>query len=168
MTADHDFTPIVKLALKKGDPWARIREDLKLSESSLLLALGSEAEAIMKFALMKRSPDKVVIFQQGEAGDSLYCVVSGAVRLFARKDKDAIELPSIGVGDVVGETEVLGGPGQRHMSAIAQGIVELIEMPRKSLLVEGMLPAPMESLLNRVRKTRANQLDELTSFMNRW
>ena len=47
-------------------------------------------------------------------------------------------------------------------------MVELIELPRKSLLVNGMLPPALESLLNRVRKTRAAQLDELTNFMNRW
>ncbi len=168
MSTESEFTPIVRLSLKKGDPWARIREDLKLSESSLVFALGEQAEEVMKLALMKRSPDKVVMFQQGEVGDSLYFVVSGTVRLFARKDRDSLELPSIGIGDVIGETEVLGGAPHRHQSAIAQGVVELIEIPRKSLLVDGMLPAPIESLLNRIRKTRDGQLDELTTFMNRW
>ena len=119
-------------------------------------------------AVIRRYPDKVVLMQQGEEGLSLFFVMSGDVRLFARRDTDSAELGVVHSGEVLGEGEVLAGEGGRRCSAVAQGQVDVLELPRTSLLIDGKLPPGLAALLKTVQTSRMKALDEMSDFLNRW
>jgi CRP-like cAMP-binding protein len=107
------------------------------------------------------------LLQQGDAGSSLFFIISGQVRLFARRDLDSAELGFAIRGDVIGEGEVLEGR-VRRCSAVAQGQVDVVELDRSLLVVGDRLPAPVLALLKRVHEKRMKVLDEMSDFLNRW
>ncbi|MEW5738315.1 MAG: cyclic nucleotide-binding domain-containing protein [Myxococcota bacterium] len=163
-----DNTPVVKVELRRADAWELIRQDKVLSTSRVVTALGPGLQAILAKAVVRRYPDKVVIFQQGEGGSGLFLVLQGDVRLFARKQTDAVELGMVHKGEVLGEGEVLSGETVRRASAVAQGAVDLAELPREALLVNGALPKGLAQVLKAIHEARAQALDEMTDFLNRW
>lgn len=163
-----DNTPVVKVELKRADAFELIQSDKVLSASRLVASLGASLKQVLAQAVVRRYPDKVVIYQQGELGSGLLFVLGGEVRLFARKDRDAVELGVVHKGDVLGEGEVLTGDAQRRSSAVAQGPVDLAELPRDSLLVNGALPPELQRELEAVHASRSAALDEMTDFLNRW
>jgi CRP-like cAMP-binding protein len=117
---------------------------------------------------LRRFTDKMVLLQQGEAGDSLFIVVAGDVRLFARKDRDSAEVGHAHKTEVLGEGEVVDGRGLRHHSAVAVGQVDVLEVPRELLLANGQLPPALATLLRDVHQRRKRSLDEMSDFLNRW
>lgn len=163
-----DNTPVVKVELKRADAFELVKSDKVLAGCRVVTAMGSTLQAVLSKAIVRRYPDKVVIFQQGEAGSGLYLVLSGEVRLFARKHTDAVELGVVRKGDVLGEAEVLSGDTLRKSSAVAQGPVDLAELPREALLVSGKLTHNLAEALKAIHEARAQALDEMTDFLNRW
>ena len=161
-------TPVVKVELKRADAAELIASRPELSGSPLVKAFGKSAPAMLANAVIRRYPDKVVLMQQGEEGVSLFFVMSGDVRLFARRDTDSAELGVAHAGEVLGEGEVLAGEGGRRCSAVAQGQVDVIELPRASLLIDGNLPPSLTALLKTVQTGRMKALDEMSDFLNRW
>lgn len=163
-----DNTPVVKVELKRADAAELIASRPELSGAPLVKAFGAAAPAMLAGAVIRRFFDKVVLMQQGEEGGSLFFVMSGDVRLFARRDTDSAELGVVHPGEVLGEGEVLAGEGGRRCSAVAQGQVDVIELPRASLLIDGRLPAGLAALLKTVQTSRMKALDEMSDFLNRW
>ncbi len=163
-----DFTPVVKVSLQRADPVELVRTAPLLKACPLVKALGARVEDVLKRAVARRYADKVVLFQQGDTGSSLLFVLGGEVRLFARRDRDAVELGVARAGEVLGEAEVLAGGAARAMSAVAQGPVDVAELPREVLLVGGAVPRELAAVLEAARAARAKLLDDLTDFMNRW
>lgn len=163
-----DFTPLMRVEVQRADVVGLVRKDLVLAGCELCRALGPALDAVLKKSIARRYPDKVVLFQAGESGSSLHLVLEGEVRLYARKDKDSIELPAARKGDVLGEGEVLDGSGVRAVSAVAHGVVVLTEIPRETLLTGGRLTPAVAATLEAVRKKRSASLDELNDFLNRW
>lgn len=157
-------TAVTKVELKRADPAEVILKDSYLASTPAVKALGS---AVSKGTL-KRIADKVVVLQQGEPGTSLFFVIAGEVRLFARKDRDSAELGVARRGEVLGEGEVLDGAPTRKCSAVAQGPIEVIELPREALLTGGRLSPALETLLRQVHQHRMKALDEMSDFLNRW
>lgn len=164
-----DNTPVVKLDLKRAEAAELIAADPLLAGSPFARALGPAAlQRVSGKAVIRRFPDKVVLMQQGDAGQSLFFVLKGDVRLFARKAADAVELGHAHRGEVLGEGEVLDGSNARAMSAVAQGQVDVVELPRDVLLEHGALAPAVKTLLEQVRAKRREALDEMTDFLNRW
>lgn len=163
-----DFTPVVKVDLKRADPAELVASDARLGACAFVRALGAEAKNVLNLGLARRYPDKVVLFQQGDAGNSLFFVLRGELRLFARRDKDVVELGTAGVGDVVGEAEFLDGAGVRASSAVARGEVDLVELARRVMLRGGELTPDVKAFLETVRRQRSAHLDEMTEFLNKF
>jgi CRP-like cAMP-binding protein/Ca2+-binding EF-hand superfamily protein len=69
-------------------------------------------------------PDETV-FAQGEAGECLYIVHRGAVRI----ERDGTTIATVGAGGCFGELALLSG-GPRTASAIADGVTELLALDR--------------------------------------
>jgi CRP-like cAMP-binding protein len=159
---------VVKVELKRADAAELIASHPELAGSPLMKALAAARLALPPGAVIRRFPDKVVLMQQGDAGQSLFFVLSGDVRLFARRDTDSAELGVAHAGEVLGESEVLLGEGGRRCSAVAQGQAEVVELARAALLVNGKLPAPLAAMLAEVQKGRMKALDEMSDFLNRW
>ncbi len=163
-----DNTPVVKLDLKRADAAELISQDPVLSKSPFARALGAALGRVSAKAVIRRFPDKVVLMQQGDAGQSLFFVLKGDVRLFARKATDSVELGVAHRGEVLGEGEVLDGATARACTAVAQGQVDVVEFPREVLLEAGALLPPVAALLREVHASRAKALDDMTDFLNRW
>lgn len=163
-----DNTPVVKVELKRADAAELVASNPGLSGAPLVKALGARSKVVLTGAVIRRFPDKAVLMQQGEPGRSLFFVLAGDARLFARRDADSAELGVVHAGDVLGEGEVLAGDGGRRCSAVAQGQVDVVELPREVLLIDGKLPAPLVAMLEEVKKGRMKALDEMSDFLNRW
>lgn len=161
-------TPVVRVELKRADPAELVAGRPELAGAPLVKALGAAASALLKQAVIRRFPDKVVLMQQGEEGQSLFFVMSGDVRVFARRDADSAELGVVKTGEVLGEGEVLAGAGGRRCSAVAMGQVDVLELPRSALLIDGQLPPSLAALLKNVQSGRMKALDEMSDFLNRW
>lgn len=161
-------TPVVKVGLKRANAAELVAGNPALASSPFIAALGTSAPGVLSAAVIRRYPDKVVLMQQGEAGQSLLFVLSGDVRLFARRDADSAELGVAHGGEVLGEGEVLAGEGGRRCSAVAQGQVEVCELPRAALLSEGRVPPALARMLAGVQQQRLKALDEMSDFLNRW
>ncbi len=163
-----DNVPVVKVELKRANAAELVASKPELSGAPLIKALGAAGPSMLSGAVIRRFPDKVVLMQQGESGGSLFFVLAGDVRLFARRDTDSAELGVVKTGDVLGEGEVLAGEGGRRCSAVAQGQVDVLELPREMLLVGGKLPPALVTMLEAVKQRRMKALDEMSDFLNRW
>lgn len=161
-------TPVVKVALKRADPAELVLSRKELAAAPLVRALGAAAAAVLRQGTLRRLPDRGVVTQQGELGDSLFFVLAGDVRLFARRDRDNAELGVAHPGELFGEGELLAGAGGRRANAVAQGVVDVLELPRAALLQNGKLPPGLAALLQDVQARRTKALDELSDFLNRW
>ena len=161
--------PVVKVELQRADVTGRISRDAKLSGSSLVKTLGNDWQRVLRAGLAKRAAARTVLFQQGDPGDSLLFVLSGSVRLFARKATDTVELGVTHAGDVLGEADAVAGHGRRAMSAVANDVVEFVELPRDALFAVGpKTTQALEVWLSAVHTERLKSLDEMTDFLNRW
>jgi CRP-like cAMP-binding protein len=158
----------VKVELKKADPAEVVASRRELMATPFLRALGAQATPTLQQGTLRRYPDKAVLMQQNEEGQSLFFVLNGDVRLFARRDKDSAELGVAHAGEVLGEAEVLSGAAKRACSAVAQGPVDVLELPREALLSNGKLPQGLAALLGDVQTKRTKALDEMSDFLNRW
>jgi CRP-like cAMP-binding protein len=158
-------TPVVKLELKRADLGELLSADPVLAVAPLVKLL---TPAILAKATMRRFPDKGLIVQQGQPGESLFFVMKGDVRLFARRDSDSAELGIAHRGEFFGEGELLDGKNARHCSATAQGQVDVLEFSRDVLQTERAFSAPMLGLLNEAYSRRTKALDEMSDFLNRW
>ena len=162
-------TPVVKVELQRADVTGRISREPRLADSVLVKTLGTDWESVLRAGQAKRAAARAVIFQQGDAGETLLFVLSGTVRLFARKATDTVELGIAHAGDVVGEAEALAGQGRRAMSAVANEIVEFVELPRAALFGAGpKTTQALEKWLKALQAERLKALDEMTDFLNRW
>lgn len=163
-----ESSPLVRVELKRADAAELVSRDPVLASSEVVLAMGSRAQEVLAQGIVRRYADRVVVFQAGEEGDSLFVVLAGEVRLLARRDADTVELGVVSKGGVFGEAEVLTGSAVRHGSALAHGEVDLVELPRAALVVGGAVPSLLRAMLAGVLKGRQRVLDEMTDFLNRW
>ena len=159
---------VVRVELKRASAVDLVRADKVLSGCAFVASLGARANEVLGKGVVRRSPDKVVIFQKGDAGGALLLVLAGEVRLLGRKGPDQVDLGSARRGDVFGETEVTAGTSVRSCSAVAHGTVDFVELPREALLLSGTLPRPISQVLEAVTRSRTAQLDEMADFLNRW
>jgi CRP-like cAMP-binding protein len=161
-------TPVVRVELKRADASDLVRGDQLLAACDLAVALQGRLSEVLSQAVVRRYPDRTVVFQQNESGNSLFLVLAGEVRLVGRKQADGVELGLAGKGQVLGEGEALDGAATRRSSAVAHGVADLAEIPRTALLVKGRLSPLLLGTLERVRQERSRTLDEMTDFLDRW
>lgn len=168
MSPKDDYTPVLRVDLKRADAAELVLQDVELKDCAFVRALGARALDVLKQGVARRYHDRVVVFHTGDEGGSLFFVINGEVRLFARREADGVELKPVRRGGVLGEAEVLGAGSKRSASAVAHGHVDIVELGREALLVGGQLPPPLRAYLEAVRGDRARALDELADFLNRW
>jgi CRP-like cAMP-binding protein len=167
-TTPPDSKSFAKVVLKRADIGEIVRGDEVLRAAPFVKAMGATSDALLKKGLARRYPDRAVLFQQGEEGNSLFMVLRGEVRLSGRKGSDVVELGVALRGEVFGESEVLSGARMRANSAVAQGDLEIAEFPREALLEHGEVVRGMAEFLRPIQEARLTALSEMTDFMNRW
>ena len=72
-------------------------------------------------------PARDWLFHEGDAGDCIYVVVSGRMRVVAERDDQQLVLDTLGPGAVLGELAILTG-AQRSASVQALRDTELLEI----------------------------------------
>lgn len=159
-------TPVVRVELKRADAVDVLSSDAELKDVPVVRALLAYPEAL-RSAVLRRFAPQTVLWQQGDEGDSLLLVTAGAARVLARRDTDNAELTTARKGDVLGESEALGG-AKRGYSVAVQQQLDVVEVPRAALLNRNELPRELASLLQSVKAQRAKALNDLSDFLNRW
>ncbi len=164
-----DFTPVTRVELRRVDLVDFVLNDPTLRECALVRALGNErAASVLKLGIGRRYPDKVQLFGQGSAGDSLVLVLKGEARLFTRIAAETLEVGTVTKGDVFGEAEVIGDSGERSCTALAAGELDVVELPRRALRDAAHAQAPLLDYLTALAKRRQTATDEMASFLKRW
>ena len=164
----QENTPLLRLELKRADAAELVSSDRTLAGSAFVRALGSRASEVLAKGTVRRYPDRVIVFQQNDEGTSLFLVLAGEARLYARKHSDTVELGVAHKGDVLGEAEVLSGCCSRQSSVIAQGQLDLVELSREALMPGRALTSALQAALGEIHRDRSAKLDEMTDFLNRW
>ena len=102
---------------------------------SLFAGMSPESlETIARGMKARRFRRGEVLFHEGDPGDSLFIVASGAVKVVVPSDEgeEAI-LATLGGGDSLGELSLLDG-APRSASAIAVEAVDALTLPRQTFL----------------------------------
>lgn len=156
----------LKIELQRADVIGWIERDRILVGCELIRLLGPGWRAVVSLGRPKRAPDRAVVFQQGDPTDSVCLVLSGTMRIVARRDSDLVELGTVHPGELFGVGEA---SKPRWCSAVAAGACEFQEFDRRVLL-DPTRPASraISQVVDRLYAERRKALDELTDFMNRW
>jgi len=112
---------------------------------------------------LRSSPRRTVIVEEGDNSDSLYVVLSGRVKAFARDaEGKEVVFSTMGAGDYFGELVLDGGP--RSASVVTLEACRFFVIPRGD--VEGMLEANpafarhlINALIARVRSLSGKVFD---------
>lgn len=151
-------TPVVRVELKRANAAEVVNSDDELRELPLVKALTAK---VLEQGVLRRFSPQAVLWQQGDEGRSLMLVVAGSARVLARRDKDNAELATARKGDVLGESEVLGGV-RRKYSVVALQQLDVVELSQVTMSPE------LNALLLNVQSTRNKALDDMSDFLNRW
>lgn len=143
--------------------------DEKLRGCPFIATLGdSRARVLLKAGLPMRFPGKVPVFREMDSGDSLFLVLRGEARLFAKSQSDSVELAAAGKGEFFGEADVLAQSGKRSGSAVAAGELDVLELPKDAVRQAISDCPPLGKLLAQVGEQRSRTLKEMTDFLSRW
>lgn len=130
-----------------------------LRQNPLFKDLSQELQGqVAELCSLKRFAVGELICRQGEAGDALYGLISGQLRISASSiDGQEMHLNVIGPGEVIGEIALLDG-GERTATATAVKESNVFVLPREAFLrlvrTEGQLAEHLLGLLcQRVRWT---------------
>jgi CRP/FNR family cyclic AMP-dependent transcriptional regulator len=139
--------------MTESSPFAKI-----LSVNPLFAGLGDEAiRSIASLCVTRRLEVNEVLFQKGDAGDALYAVRRGKIRIATGTDAGRrLTLNILGSGDVFGEIALLDGQS-RTADASAIEPTELFMVQRRAFL----------SFLERTPRV-AIRLIELLCERGRW
>ena len=104
-----------------------------LSKSALLARIPPrDLDALVRSAEKCSFWNGQLLFQRGDAGDAMYAIISGKVKVFLETEiGDEVLVATRGVGDVLGEQSLLDGQ-QRSASAAASGPVQAICISREA------------------------------------
>lgn len=128
-----------------------------LAANPVFQALGSARMRWVRRVALRRGE---TLFEKGDAGDDLYGVVSGQIKLFspgARGRRVSFDL--LGRGELIGADGVMGG-GPHHASALALAPSELAALPRGDLM-------PLVDASPRLREALGAEVSKATSRLTR-
>lgn len=151
-------TPVVRVELKRANAAEVAESDEVLRELPVVKALDVK---VLEQGVLRRFAPQAVVWQQGDEGETMLLVVAGSARILARRDTDNAEIGTAQKGDVLGESEALGGTRRKYSVVVLQQL-DVIEVPRFTVS-----PA-LTAVLQGFASTRGKALDELSDFLNRW
>ena len=139
-----DPNPLVREVALQGESMD-IRLTLPIMERVLLLRrvplladlIPSDLQRVAELATEYHADDEEVIFEQGDAGEEMYIIVHGEVKVMVGNNEEPEkEVARRKVGDVIGEMSLISGES-RIATLIAAGEIHLLCLDRKSF--EGLL-----------------------------
>ncbi len=122
----------------------------RLPKLPLISELGPDAFlTVAKAMQLRRVQDGVMLVEEGDAGRAAHIVVTGSVRIVKRGDNGrSIELARLAEGEVFGEMALIT-QSPRVASAVADGEVDVFELPATVLDRLGVEAASLQSALSR-------------------
>lgn len=110
------------------------RRKLLASVSIFSSMSDEELDQLLAATTTKRLDAKETLFRKGDAGNQLYAIVSGSLKVMATgTDGRDVLFTLLGAGDVIGEISILDG-GERSASAVAVEPTELLTLHRRELI----------------------------------
>jgi len=105
-----------------------------------------------------------IICKQGEAATTAYLIQMGSIRVFSEKEGKKIELAILDIGEIFGESALVGDPGLRTASIEAIGEVNLIIIrkdvfQKKLELSDPTIRAVMNMLIQRMIRSNTAIID---------
>ncbi len=132
----------------------------------------NEIASLIARAQELRQEDKSFIFKEGEAGDAMFVVLDGTVKIIKMVTGNKFKtLIAMGVGDFFGEMALLDG-NPRSASAVAHGVARVLRIGRdefSALMSENpylglkVVIRLARNLTDRLRKTN-DQVVEMVSW----
>lgn len=106
-----------------------------LSSVSIFSSLDEkELDRLLQATTTKRLAPKEVLFRKGDAGNQLYGILSGSLKVMATGfDGKEVMFTLMGPGEVIGEIPLLDG-GERSASVVAVEPTELLTLHRRELI----------------------------------
>lgn len=160
--------PVVKVGLKRVNLEERIRTDPALEGAAVVRALGESLPTLLAQAQGRRFPAQARVFVEGDAGDSLFLLLKGEVRLSTLSGKEVLDVAHVMRGEVLGEREAMGQATLRSATATTLGDIEVIEVSAE--VVQSLFPTAPAFLehLKEVAEKRSAAALEMADFLNRW
>jgi CRP-like cAMP-binding protein len=93
-----------------------------------------DLDLLLEATTTKRLEPKEVLFRKGDAGNQLYGILSGSLKVTATgSDGKEVMFTLMGPGEVIGEIPLLDG-GERSASVVAVEPTELLTLHRRELM----------------------------------
>jgi len=120
----------------------------KLRQVDLLAALeAADLDALIATAEIRPLPSGAALFREGDAGDGLWLLLAGEVRICLSRDGAEVELNRLGVGSAIGEIALIDGQ-PRSADVVVASDAELLFLGReRALEVLATRPAALLTLL---------------------
>lgn len=172
--AESGKTAVTRVELKRLSLVEYVRNDPRLRDSALLKALPlNVVPVLLDRGRLHRFAPRQTVFEQGDAGGSLFWVVRGEARLTLHTGGTRADLDPIRPGDAFGEAEALEAASEarpRGRSYTAQAVTDFeVAEFSKELMVRLLARAPeVRTYLAQVHAKREGNRTELAAFVNRW
>ena len=106
-----------------------------LSQCALFKDFSETGLAIVASIAVDRSlASGTPLFVEGMDADAFFIVKSGSVRVALKNETEEQTIGVLGEGEALGQLSLLGAPGARLVTAIAEGPTELIEIRQRDFL----------------------------------
>ena len=132
---------------------------------SLALLDDTQLAAFLNYIEVVNLAQGAALFHEGQAGDSMFLILEGQMRVFTRKrdSEESLLLRMLEAGDSFGEIALLNQlPRSATVEATKPSVLIKISAPMLNrLLIE--LPALAAQFLYHVAKTLGRQLTDLTT-----
>ena len=162
-------TAVVKLELKRVQLEEFVQSDVRLRSCGLLKGLlDADVKVLLQQGKLRRFLPKAPIFEQAEAGDSLFWVLKGEAWVAQRANAQLVDLGPVQRGEVFGESEISEAPAERHYSVRATGEVDVAEFDREAILDVAKRSPELLGYLRDVKARRLSTQGDMLAFLNRW
>jgi len=132
---------------------------------SLALLDDTQLAAFLNYIEVVNLAHGAALFQEGQAGDSMFLILEGQMRVFTRKrdSEESLLLRMLEAGDSFGEIALLNQlPRSATVEATKSTVLIKISAPMLNRLLTEM-PALAAQFLYHIAKTLGRQLTDLTT-----
>lgn len=127
--------------------------------AELLSSLAASAPLVAGLAArgeIRRFRKDLLFIQEGERGDTIYVVLSGKLRAFSEDDRGReITYGTYGVGEIVGEMSLDGGPRSANVEAVQDSVCAVVTRVTLAQYIADEPSFAFELLAKVIRRARA-------------
>ena len=161
-------TAVTRVGLKRLHVGELVRTDALLRGCGLLRSLDEVGvQRLLDEAVARRYPQGAQLRREDAGERPLLLILSGEVALLAGDGGAAAEVGIARKGEVLGEEGLLAG-GAEALQAVAQGPVDVAELPLAAVRGAAEASPALARYLRSVHGARAAACSEMSDFLGRW